>query len=243
MRTRMRRGIAAALTVSALCFTAAACGGGDDEKKPAAADKAKGDDKAKSEEKPVTKLTAAQMKAATLEVKDLPTGWKSNKLSTDNSPAPKADKPECQPLANMMAGKIKGATMGGDTEFENKSGGSELSHQVVTFDGTGAADFTKGVGTALDSCSSVSFTQDGEKVDLKIEKLSAPKVGEDSHSFTMTMSMPELGVDFKVNLMVASQGTGATRLAYIAAPGGKVTNAFDDLVKRAGDKFVKGAQS
>jgi hypothetical protein len=242
MRTRMRRGIAAALTVSALCFTAAACGG-DDEKKPAAADKAKGDDKATSEEKPVTKLTAAQMKAATLEVKDLPTGWKSNKLSTDNSPAPKADKPECQPLADMMAEKDAGATLGGDAEFENKAGEAELTHQVFTYDGTGAADFTKAIGTALDSCSSVSFTQDGEKADFKVAKLSAPKVGEDSHSFTMTMSVPELGVDIKVNLMVASQGTGATRLVYMAVPGGKVTNAFDDLVKRAGDKFVKGAQS
>lgn len=240
MRTRMRRGMAAALTVSAL-FTAAACGGSsEDEKKPAAA--AKEQDKAK-DEKPAatTPLTAAQMKAATLEVKDLPAGWKADNTPADDTPAPTADKPECQPLAALLADKFKNATMGEGADFQGKGAGIALGQDVFTFDGNGAADFTKAVGTALDSCTKLSFTEGGEKVDLTIEKLSAPKVAEESHTFRMTMSMP--GFELKISMLVARQGSGVTRTAYLPGQDPAAEKAFDDLVTRTGEKFVKGAQS
>lgn len=246
MRTRMRRGMAAALTVSAL-FTAAACGGSGDDKKPAAGQeqsKDKDKDKSKDAEAPVTTpLTAAQLKAATLELKDLPAGWKADNTPADNTPAPTADKPECQPLAVLLADKFKNATMGEGADFKGKSDGIALGQDVFTFDGNGAADFTKAIGTALDNCTKLSFTEGGEKVDLTVEKLSAPKVAEESHTFRMTMSMPEVGFELKISMLVARQGAGVTRIAYLPGEDPAAEKAFDDLVTRTGAKLVKGAQS
>lgn len=243
MRTRIRRGAAAALTASALCFTAVACGG-EDEKKPAVSGD-KGNDKG-AEEKPAeastTPLTAEQLKAATLEAKDLPAGWTATKAPADNSKAPKADKPECQPIANMMAGTLEGSTAGPSMEFSTKGEKQNLAEQVFTFDGTGAADYTKAIGTALETCTAVTFTDDGEKTDLKIAKLAAPKVGEESHTFTMTMTLKELNFEMKISMLVARQGTGVVRAAYMPGEDPAAVKAFDDLVTRMGDKLVKGVQ-
>ncbi|MEV6400579.1 hypothetical protein AB0M39_38365 [Streptomyces sp. NPDC051907] len=244
MRTRMRRGVAAALTASALCLTAVACGG-DDEKKSSSS--AKGDDKGKGEaaEKPALKaLTAAQLQASTLEVKDLPKGWKAEKATDDTEPAPKASKPECQPIAGMMSGKIDGATMGKSADFVTEGTATALSTHAFTFDGNGAADYTKAVGDALDKCTTVTFTSDGEKTDIAIAKLpAAPKVAEESHAFRMTMKIAELDVEVKVDLLVARQGSGISRSAFIPGEDPKGDTIFADIAKRAGDKLVKGASS
>ncbi|MFD4141401.1 MULTISPECIES: hypothetical protein [unclassified Streptomyces] len=243
MRTRMFRGVAAAVTVSALCFTAAACGG-EDEKKPAASGE-KSKDKG-GEEKPAeastTPLTAEQLKAATLEAKDLPAGWTGKTAEADTTKPPTADKPECQPIANMMAGTLPGGTGGPNMEFSTKGENDNLSEQVFTFEGTGAAEFTKAIGTALETCKAAVFTQDGEKTKVTFAKLSAPKAGEESHAFTMGMSMEGLGADVKISMLVARQGTGVARAAYVAIDNPKSEAAFGDLVTRMGAKLVKGAQ-
>ncbi|MFI1399857.1 hypothetical protein [Streptomyces sp. NPDC020681] len=241
MRTSMRRGMAAAVAVSALCFTAACGGSSDDEKKPAAGQEQSTDKATDKAEAPVTPLTAAQMKAATLEVKDLPTGWKAGTVTSTDDPAPKSDKPECQPIADLMADKIPGATMGQAAEFEGKGDESGLSEHVFTFPATGGADFVKAIGTALESCTKASFDAEGEKLAVTIAKLSTAKVGEESYAFRMTMPIPELGVNFTSDLLVARQGTGVVRLAHSSADPTKAA-PFDDLAKRAGDKFVKGVQ-
>jgi hypothetical protein len=241
MRTRARRSIAAALTVSALCFTAAACGGSDDEKKPVAADKAKDSGKAEEPAAGVA-LTAAQMKAATLTVEDLPSGWKAGKPKPSNDD-PQADKPECQPIAGIFADKIAGATIGGDQEFERGTGESALAQQVFTFPGSGAADFVKPISTALGACTAFSFEVEGMKADAKVEKLTAPQAGEEAVAFRLKLTFPEMAAfKMETNLMVARQGTGVTRLAHIPA-NATGHKDFDALAKLAGDKFAKGAQS
>ncbi|MCX4822976.1 hypothetical protein OG883_24405 [Streptomyces sp. NBC_01142] len=236
MRIRMRRGVAAALTVSALCFSAAACGT-EDEKKPAAAgDKAKD----KGEEKPAAPLTAAQMKAALLEVKDLPAGWKSSPAAKDDDIA-KVDKPECKALGTVLSGKVEGATMGDTHDFEGAAGTSILSEQVYTFAGTGAVDHMKALSDAVGVCKSFAVTGD-EGFPVKVETLAAPKAAEESLTFKMTLQIPGLGQGISSNLLVMRQGNGVARIAHV--PGEeKLAKDFDDLVKRAGDKFVKGAQS
>ncbi|WP_328677889.1 hypothetical protein OG905_27060 [Streptomyces sp. NBC_00322] len=246
MRTRMR-GVVAAVAVSTLCLTAAACqSSSGDDKKPAKTDAAKTDAAKPQETKtdapaPRTPLTAAQMKAATVELKDLSAGWKSNKVSTGDDPAPKADHPGCQPIADMMGDEIKGATKGSDVDFKHADGKSELSQQVITFAGTGAADFTKAIGAALGTCTTVSFDMEGQKVPVKIKKLDAPKVGEESHAFQMAIVFAP-GMEIKANLLVAHQGTGATRVAYVNTGSGAAQKSFEDLVQLIGDKFVKGVQ-
>lgn len=233
MRIRMRRGAAAALAVSALCFTAA-CGGAADQKQD------KADDKAKEAPAPAP-LTAAQMKAATLELKDLPAGWKVTKPEPSNED-PKADKPECQPIAGTFADKVAGATVGGDQEFEG--GERSLAQQVFTYqDSSGATDFVKAISTALDTCKGFSFEMEGMKADVKTEKITAPKAGEESLAFRVKMVFPEMAeVKFEINLMVARQGTGVTRVAHVPADASGHKD-FDALAKLAGDKFTKGAQS
>ena len=175
MRTRMR-GVIAAVAVSTLSLTAAGCqSSSGDDKKPATTDAAKPQGTKTEEPAATTPLTAAQMTAATVELekKDLPAGWKSNKVSAGDDPAPKADQPSCQPIADMMGDEIKGATKGSDVDFKQADGKTELSQQVFTFAGTGAADFTKAIGTALETCTSVPFDMEGQKVPVKIKKLDA----------------------------------------------------------------------
>lgn len=251
MRTHIRRGAAVAVAVSAL-FLTAACGGSDsssdgDKKPTGTASEAKdtaADAPAAEAPADGAPLTAVQLKAATLELADLPAGWKVDTVPADDSVAPTADKPACQPIASLFAGKVDGATMGKDADFKLKdSEDASLSESVFTFPGTGTADFTKALGTALASCTDVSFTQDGEKVALKVQKLSTPTVAEESHAFRMTMDMATLG-KLNIDILVARQGTGAIRAAYIptATTPAKV-NPFDDLAKRMGDKLAKGAKS
>ncbi|MFI9582175.1 hypothetical protein ACIHCQ_10080 [Streptomyces sp. NPDC052236] len=253
MRTHIRRGTAVAVAVSAL-FLTAACGGSDsssdDDKKPTGtASEAK--DTAAEAPADGAPLTAAQLKAATLEVADLPADWKAKTVPVEDLQEPKADKPACQPIVSLFATKVVGATMGKDADFKFKeSDDASLSESVFTFPGTGAADFTKAIGTALASCPDVAFTQDGEKATFKLEKLSIPTVAEESHAFRMSMDMGEVGT-YRLDILVAHQGTGAIRAAYIPTPTNPIdkpdtpakVNPFDDLAKRMGDKLVKGAKS
>ncbi|TQK44522.1 hypothetical protein FBY35_6031 [Streptomyces sp. SLBN-118] len=242
MRIRMR-GVVAAVAVSTLCLTAAACeSSSGDDKKPGTTDSAKPQETTKTEAPAATTpLTVAQMKAATVELKDLPAGWKTNKVSAGDDKAPKADSPGCQPIADMLGDEIKGSTKGSDVDFKQADGKSELSQQVFTFAGTGAADFTEAIGTALGTCTKVSFDMEGQKVPVKIQKLQAPEVGEGSHAFQMAIEFAP-GMEIKANLLVAHQGTGATRVAYVNDGGGAAQKNFEDLVQRVGDKFVKGVK-
>ncbi|MET9106393.1 hypothetical protein [Streptomyces zhihengii] len=248
MRTRMRRGVAAALTASALVLTAAACGGGEDEKKPAASGEAGGDKaSAPAEEKPAATepLTAAQLKAATLVAADLGDGWKAAPIPADDEPAPKADKAECQPIADLMTEVPATASAKGEAaDFEKGAeGDSALSQRAFTYEGTGAADLTKALGAALDACPKLSFTQDGEKVEMNIQKLpGAPKTAEESYAFVMDMPIPGLDMSIKAHLLIARQGTGITRAAYVPGQDPAAAKAFDALIPKIGDKLVKATQ-
>ncbi|MFC8915716.1 hypothetical protein ACGF5F_11045 [Streptomyces sp. NPDC047821] len=238
MRTRIRRGVAVALTVSALTFTAA-CGGSSDK----GGDKAdKGKDKAAEQpaEKPATPLTAEQMKAGILEAKDLPAGWKAESAPSTDDQA-KAEKPECQPLAQLMSDKIDGATMGGNQEFASADGASLLAQQIFTMPGTGAADFVKSVETAAAACATFTMVQDGQPVPVKAAPLPTVKAGESSTGVRLTMEIPELKMKIESDVLIAQQSTGVMRLAYVPM-NGEGHKAFDDLAKRGGDKFVKAAQ-
>ncbi|MEV3991149.1 hypothetical protein AB0J57_19790 [Streptomyces sp. NPDC049837] len=237
MRTRIRRGVAVALTVSALTFTAA-CGGSAD-KGGDKADKSK--DKAADKPAAAAPLTAAQMKAGILEVKDLPAGWKAESAPSTGDQS-KAEKPECQPLAQIMSDKIDGATMGGNQEFAHGGGASLLAQQIFSMPGTGAADFVKSVETAIPACATFSMVQDGQPVPVKAAALPTGKAGESSTGVRLTMEIPELKMKIESDVLIAQQGTGVMRLAYVPM-NGEGHKAFDDLAKRAGDKFVKAAQS
>jgi hypothetical protein len=243
MRARIRRSAAAVATASALCLAGTACGA-EDDKKPSTSEsgdaKGSASDKPAEESKPVEPLTDAQMKASTLELGDLPSGWTANKVPAGDA-APKADKAECQPIADLMGDEVKGATKGGDVDFKGAGGKTELSQQVFTFPGTGAADYTKAIDTALATCTTVPFDMEGEKVPVKIARIEAPKVAEASHAFTMGIEFAP-GLEIKVNLLVAHQGTGATRVAYVSDGGAEAQKNFGELVTLIGDKLVKGAQ-
>lgn len=58
----------------------------------------------------------------------------------------------------------------------------------------------------------------------------------------MKTELPALAMKFESDMLVARQGTGATRLAFVPADASG-HKAFDDLAKRADEKFTKGAQS
>ncbi|MGI5355107.1 hypothetical protein ACQI4E_07275 [Streptomyces sp. CA-252508] len=239
MRTRIRRGVAVALTVSALTFTAA-CGGSSDKGGDSAA-KGKDKDAAAPADKPAaTPLTAEQMKAGALTVADLPKGWTAMKNPASTDDVPKADKPECQPIANLMHDKIAGATMGANNEFNGGNGANQLAHQIITFPGTGAADFVTPIGTALEKCTGFTTTMEGAPVKLKVEKLTAPKTGEESHGVRVSMDLGG-AIEFALNVVVARQGTGVSRLVYLPGTPAAAKD-LDDLAKRAGEKFVKAAQ-
>ncbi|WP_137989384.1 hypothetical protein [Streptomyces vilmorinianum] len=242
MRTRIRHGLAAALAVSALSLTAA-CGGGaakDDAKKDKSADKPAAEQTTSAAPAPATPLTAAQMKAAVLEAKDLPSGWTASKATSDPTKVT-ADKPECQPLASLLNSEVEGATMGPGADFKRGNSESELSQQIMTFAGTGAADYTTSIGTALGTCTSFVAKTDGGTMNIDIKKLTAPQSAEEAHAFRMTLNIAELGMKIESNILVARQGTGVTRLAHLADAAGQ--KEFDTFAKLAGDKLAKAAQS
>ncbi|MGW2020476.1 hypothetical protein [Streptomyces sp. NPDC001927] len=246
MRTRIRHGLAAALTVSALSFVAA-CGGGeaqDDTKKDKAADKpaASQTTSAAPSTAPAATapLTAAQMKAGVLELKDLPSGWKA--VKAEKGPTlTKVDKAECQPIGALFADKLAGATLGASGDFE-RGAGTTLNEEVLTFAGTGATDFVTKLGGALEGCTGFGATAEGMKVQATVKKLTAPQGAEEAHALRVKLSIPDFGYATEVDLLVARQGTGVIRLAHDPA-GTAGAKDFDTFAKLATDKFVKGAQS
>lgn len=245
MRTRIRHGLAAALTVSALSLVAA-CGGSDSAKdsgkdKPADKPAAEQSTSAAPSSAPAAApLTAAQMKAAVLEVKDLPSGWKTAKAE-EGPTLTKVDKPECLPIAGLLSEKISGATLGASGDFEN-GGATTLNQEVLAFEGAGATDFVTKLGAALEACTGFGATAEDMKVRATVAKLTAPQGAEEAHALRLKLSIPDFGYETEVNLLVARQGTGVIRLAHdpAAASGHK---DFDALAKTATDKFVKGAKS
>ncbi|MFJ8665404.1 hypothetical protein [Streptomyces sp. NPDC093600] len=240
MRTRVRHGLAAVVTVSALSLTAA-CGGGDaaDTTKKGA-DKPAAGQTTSAAPAPATPLTAAQMKAATLELKDLPSGWKTS--TGPDTPNPTADKPECQPLAGIVAKKINGATMGPSAHFERGNAESVLSTDVFTYPAAGATDFVKALGTSLDTCKGFAADLQGMKMTVTAERLTGPKAGEESHAFRLKMKLAQMSMNIESNMMVVRQGTGVAKIVHVPANASGHKD-FDALAKLAADKFVKGAQS
>ncbi|MFD0368403.1 hypothetical protein [Streptomyces sp. NPDC059071] len=241
MRTRISRGLAAALAVSALSLTAA-CGGGakDDTKKDGADKPAAGatTSAAPTSEAPATPLTAAQMKAAALELKDLPSGWKASTAEDDDT-VYKADKPECAAIADLMSGKIDGGTEGAEVGFSKGNNDSEVDEAIATFPGTGAADFTKKIGTALESCTGFTTEVEGSKWKLTLTKLPAPQGVEEAYAFGVAIEVAP-GMKIEPNVIVARQGTGVLRFLHLADAAGK--KDFDSLSKLATDKFVTAAK-
>ncbi|MFC8951439.1 hypothetical protein ACFT8P_02160 [Streptomyces sp. NPDC057101] len=238
MRTRFSRGLAAALAVSALSLTAA-CGGGSDDKAGSAE---KGTEATGKTSAPpaATPLTAAQMKAGVLELKDLPSGWRASKAEPDTTTY-KADNEACKPIATLMDDKVAGATIGGSVDFERGNSESLLSQQVMTFPGTGAADYATAIGTALGTCKGFSAEMEGMKMKITVEKLTAPQGTEQAHAFRIKMNIADLGMNVESNMLVASQGTGLTRFAHVPADATGHKD-FDGFAKLAAEKFAKAAQ-
>ncbi|MET9953940.1 hypothetical protein ABZ135_20640 [Streptomyces sp. NPDC006339] len=245
MRTRIRHGLAAALAVSALSLTAA-CGGGDADGKKDGADKpsagqtsAGQTSAAPTSAAPAGPLTAAQMKAGALEAKDLPSGWKAGKAE-DGPVVGKADNPACEPIVGLLANKVPGATIGADVHFE-RSKTTTLNQQIMTFPGTGAADFVKAVAAAVDTCTGFEAEAEDMKMKATVKKLTAPQGAEQVTAFRLTLSIPDYGYKTELNLLVAGQGGAVTRLGHDPADAAGHKD-FDALAKLAADKFVKAAQ-
>ncbi|MFI8516944.1 hypothetical protein ACIGEZ_03800 [Streptomyces sp. NPDC085481] len=242
MRTRIRHGLAAALAVSALSLTAA-CGGGakdtpgDGATKPA--DKPAAGQTTSAAPAPAAPLTDAQMKAAVLELKDLPSGWKASKNPSSDF-SMKADKAECEPLAAAAGSTVAGATKGPTVDFALGNNASELSEGVLAFSGTGAADFMKQVATSLGSCTAFTADTSGTKMKITVEKLTAPQTAEEALAFKLKLNVAQ-GITVEPTLLIARQGTGVVRLLHLAdTPAAK--KDFATFAGLAGDKLAKAAQ-
>ncbi|MEU7021766.1 hypothetical protein ABZ990_14045 [Streptomyces sp. NPDC046203] len=245
MRTRFTRGLSAALVVSSLALSAAACGGDDkkDDAKKDGADKPAVSASASTAPEaaaPAKPMTDVQAKAAVLELKDLPSGgWKARKADAGKS-VYKADKAVCQPVAEAMNASFTGSTKGPGAEFFIGKNTSELSQQLMTFSGTGAADFTKKLAAAVDACADFSVETEGQKVKAGAKKVTAPQGAEEAIAFTFSM---ELAPGFKLEptMLVVRQGADIFRLMHLADDAAAKKD-FDALAKTATDKFVKAAQ-
>ena len=66
-------------------------------------------------------------------------------------------------LADLMGAKVKGATKGGDVDFKQADGKTELSQQVLTLAGAGAPTSPRPSARRWTSCSTVSFEMEGEE--------------------------------------------------------------------------------
>ncbi|MFE0702658.1 hypothetical protein [Streptomyces sp. NPDC058872] len=243
MRARISRGVAAVLAVSALSLTAACGGGAEDEAAKGGADAPAAPSATSAEptpEAPAAPLTEAQMKAALLELKDLPSGWKTTKHE-ESTGGYKTDKAECQDLAAMLgSNSIDDAAKGPSAGFVIGNNASEISEQVVTFEGTGAADYVTKLSAALDACKEMTVEADGQKMKLTVKKGTAPQGLEQGIAFTLGLEVLP-GITIEPNFVIGSQGTGVFRFMLLA-DSAAAKKDFDALGKLATDKFVKAVQ-
>ncbi|WP_323445867.1 hypothetical protein [Streptomyces yaizuensis] len=224
----MRRGAGLVLALSALVLTAA-CGSGDEKKT--------GTDSTAQGEK--GGIRTEGMPAVLLAVEDLPPGYKPGQPGPTGGATTKAAKPECQPIAAFLDERIAGATLGGSVDFEGPGGSTQLSQQMFTLPGTGSADLVRDIGAAVGQCARFDATVGGETMTIGVQPIDGPKVGEESRTLNLTTEIKQLQMTFDIQVLVASEGVGLTRLTHVPGKPADRKN-FADLARRAGDKFVRG---
>jgi hypothetical protein len=242
--TRRRSGTVAALAVSSLFFVAS-CGGSSDG----------GDTTGKAAETPaaeasaVKQLTEQQVKNAVLAVKDLPAGWAVSETGDSEDSVGKADKAECQRLADFAdfadgAKGLDGVRATAGTEYEKDGGSSLVAHEVSDLAGDGAQQYLKDFDSMVGKCGSFHVEADGANAAVEVQPLSVPALGEEAHGFRMAIELPQLGEGAKLTFDVAivRQGTALSALAFVPGTSGSAGQTFEDLAKRAGDKFVQAVK-
>ncbi|MFI7341073.1 hypothetical protein ACIBUY_24425 [Streptomyces sp. NPDC050085] len=250
MRTRLLRGTAAGLAASSLLFAAACGGAAEAEEKPAPkASKAPADPKAKS-------LSAAQVSAARLLVGDLPTGWSNADGQDEDGDGDgtavegefgRADKKSCQPMVDLLNGKVGSAATAQDgSSFEGPDAGeygpAHVSVEVGTFAPGKAASTDKGFTDAVAACdSSFHTTMDGAQLKVHVGQLSVPNVGDAAQGARLTMAMPETdeyeGTEMTIDLAQLRYGQSLVAVMYMGS-GTNDAESFGTILRKSAQKLA-----
>jgi hypothetical protein len=216
-RSRPVRWRMAASIVTVLSLLGAACSSGssDDGQAPAQAEGG-------ASEGQESAVTDADLEAMLLVVSDLPTGW-----AVDNSPDESdSNAPSC--LENAQVDEEE-ASAQAEAEFA-KDGNLPVLFEALSYGGENASKWFEQGKAAFDSCTDVSFTSDGEKVEGTIGAMSFPTVGDESAAYAMNFTVQGLRLSFPIVIARKGDILAIIGLGDLGSPDSQL---LEDLATRA----------
>ncbi len=167
-----------------------------------------------------TSPSLADLRARLLRLGDLPSGFIPRPLTRRNLPS---DLTGCAPLEKVMAGGIGRHEQ---VEFFRLPFGPWIDEAVIQPAHAGAAETTARLAAAIDDCSSVTVTEEGERVELALSKAapitsptSVRKVtGRGMHTYRGTGELRGVGLSLQIVLaraghlvlLITNTGLGRT---------------------------------
>lgn len=163
---------------------------------------------------PAGAATKAQVKARTLSLSNMPTGW-----SVDNSANSSSGGIPClKPLKAPSRHEVKASVSYAD--------GSLPALQEVVATGSGAAASYKALNKALAACKSFTSSSGGQKVTGSIGAMSFPSVGSHSTAYAIHISIQGVNAGVDVVLFEAGAYVGAVLYEDIGTPDASQAQAF-----------------
>ncbi|NGO81809.1 hypothetical protein G6045_40120 [Streptomyces sp. YC504] len=245
MRTPLRRVAVAALASSALLFAAACSGSADAGDKPSAK---KAEPKPTPEAKP---LTRSQAEAAALELKEMRSGWSSDKSMTDTEDGSTvfglgtADKKQCQPLLDQIIHSADSpAAQATVTKSYSKSDlGPYLSHGVFSYTVEDAKEAMKNSAVPA-GCDSFTGDMDGDKVTYSYKKLDVPAAGDETLAWRLIAKMEgQEAVPMQFDFAAARVDSAISVLLLTSVDNKTDTPAFKDAFKKGAEKVAKATEA
>lgn len=203
------------LALGCCALLLASCGGGnstsDDRARTITAPTTSAPTKIETKDKA---LTEAQLSAALITVKDLPTGYKIDPDPSDDDDDSKttSDNPEClakfEQLEDLNA---ESDAPEAEASFEGSAFGSVLSVELASLDSKDEVkERVDKLATVLTDCPSFTVTDEDGPATVKLGALSFPKLGDDTFALAGQIKTAEFTV--VLNVVVIQVGRNVATL-------------------------------
>jgi hypothetical protein len=210
-----------------------ACGSGTTTNPPATAN-------------PTTTVTAQQLGGALLTPSDLGAGWTQSQRDVFATREP--ENPSIDPSLWCPAGKgdelvTLAGQEGADVELTLGHGGSQAMLRQQAWTNAAVAQYFTSVKAAVDACSGVAW-KDSEGNSYSLEPMTAPTIGDESVSWTVTIQLTGTTSTWMLSQQTAARfGTAMMVLQLGATTTGASSSAPNYLliVRAAGDKMAVAA--
>jgi hypothetical protein len=155
---------------------------------------------------PSAAVTKSQVKAKTLSLSDMPTGW-----SVDNSSSGGVTTSGCLHALKTSAKSVVRVSAAYDD-------GSTPAVQEVLEVGRGASARYREFNKELSGCKSISFTSNGQTISGTVGAMSFPEVGSRSTAFSITLTVQGINIGVDYVIFEVGQYAGAVGYEDIGQP-------------------------